>query len=193
MARPPLPLGSYGKITSWPVGAGWLSRAKFRDFDGVVRMVKRSGKSKAGAERALRAALAERQAPAKEGQVTPDTRFRKVAELWFAEVERAVDSGQRSPGTLDTYRYVYRAHVQPALGELRVREVTTPAVDRALGVIKTRSASSAVTSKSVISGVMRLAARHGAIAVNPVREVADRDPDASTAPRPDGRRASRMA
>jgi hypothetical protein len=39
MARPPLPLGSYGKITSWQDGAGWLSRAKFRDFDGVVRMV----------------------------------------------------------------------------------------------------------------------------------------------------------
>jgi hypothetical protein len=38
MARPPLPLGSYGKITSWQDGAGWLSRAKFRDFDGVVRM-----------------------------------------------------------------------------------------------------------------------------------------------------------
>ncbi len=135
-------------------------------------MVKRSGKSKAAAERALRAALAERQAPTTEGQVTPDTRFAKVAELWFAEVERAVDGGQRSPGTLDTYRYVYRAHVQPALGELRVREVTTPAVDRALGVIKGRSVSSAVTSKSVISGIMRLAARHGAVAVNPVREVA---------------------
>ena len=65
MPRPPLPLGSYGKISSWQEGAGWTARATFRDFDGVSRLVKRTGRSKAAAERALRATLPERQAPGK--------------------------------------------------------------------------------------------------------------------------------
>ena len=71
MARPPLPVGSYGKITSWQDGPIWLARAKFRDFDGVARPVKRSAKTRTAAERALRAALVERQTPAKRAEVTP--------------------------------------------------------------------------------------------------------------------------
>lgn len=170
MARQPLPLGSYGKIKLWQDGETWIARAQYRDFDGVVRLVKRSGKSRAAAERALRAALAERQVPAKEREVTAQTRFSKVAELWQVEVEGAVDAGRRSPGTLDTYRSSYRRHVKPALGELRVREVTTPVVDRALAVIKPRSTSGARTAKVVASQVMRFVARHGAVAHDPVRE-----------------------
>jgi integrase len=171
MARPTLPLGSYGKITTWETGSGFTSRTKFRDFDGVVRPVKRNGKTKAAAERALKAALVERQTPVKETEVTPDSKIAKVADLWFAELRQLVDSGQRSPGTLDTYRYIYGTHVKRALGGLRVREVTTPVVDRTLSAIKKKSVSAARTSKIVISGIMRLAARHGAVQVNPVREV----------------------
>jgi hypothetical protein len=103
--------------------------------------------------------------------------------MWLAEVERAVDEGRRSPGTFDAYRSVYRRYVKPAIGELRVREVTTPVVDRALGVIKQRSTASARTAKLVMSQTMRLAARHGAVAYNPVREVA----------RIDSERRSRLA
>ncbi len=171
MARPPLPLGSYGKIKTWQDGGAWIARVQFRDFDGVVRMVKRRAVSRAAAERALRAALVERQAPGKVAEVSPSTTFGKVADLWLAEIERAVDAGTRSPGTLDTYRSILRRHVRPALGQLRVREVTTPIVDRALTVIMQRSVSGARTSKIVVSGTMRYAARHGAVTVNPVREV----------------------
>ena len=88
-----------------------------------------------------------------------------------SEFERAVDSGRRSPGSLDAYRSIFRRHVQPALGELRVREVTTPAVDRALTVIAQRSVSGARTAKTVVSRTMHFAARHGAVSVNPTREV----------------------
>ena len=172
MGRPALPLGTHGKITVWPEGGRFIARTKFRDLDGVVRFVKRSGKTKAAAERALKAALADRHAPTKGAEVTPETRVARVAELWFEEFERAVGAGRRSPGTLDTYRVIYRVHVAPELGELLVREVTTPAVDRALSAIKAKSASRARTSKVVISGIMGVAARHGASTVNPVREVA---------------------
>jgi integrase len=172
MARPGLPLGTYGKITTRETGAGFTARTKFRDFDGVVRPVKRNGRTKAAAERALKAALVERQAPVKGNEVTPNTRFAKVAELWFAEIKDLVESGKRSPATLDSYGYIYVNHVEPALGALRMREITTPVVDRALSAIKAKSVSAARTSKIVVSGIMRLAARHGAVLVNPVREVA---------------------
>lgn len=172
MARPPLPLGTYGKIKAWQDGKIWLARAQFRDYDGTIRPVKRSGKTKAAAERALRATLVDRQTPVKQAEITAETRVAKVAELWLAEVERAVDAGTKSPGTLDAYRSIYQRHVKPALSSLRVREVDTPVIDRVLTTIKQKTVSGARTAKIVISGLMRLAARHGAVAINPVREVA---------------------
>ncbi len=172
MARPPLPPGTYGKIKAWQEGGTWLARVKFRDFDGIVRLVKRSGKTRAAAERALRAALVDRQTPVAQAEITAETKVAKVAELWLAEIERAVDAGTKSPGTLDAYRSIYRRHVKPALGSLRVREVDTPAVDRFLMAIKLKTVSGARTAKIVISGMMHLAARHGAVTANPVREVA---------------------
>ena len=172
MPRPPLPLGTYGKIKAWQEDKVWLARAKFRDFDGVVRLVKRSGKTKAAAERALRAALVERQTPVKQSEITAQTTIEKVAELWLAEIEQAVNAGLKSPSTLDAYRTIYHRHVQPALGALRVREVDIPAVERVLTAIKDKTVSGARTAKIVISGLMRLAARHGAVTINPVRETA---------------------
>lgn len=172
MPRPPLPLGTYGKIKTWQEGKIWLARAQFRDFDGIVRPVKRSAKTKAAAERELKTALAERQLPVKRSEITAQTKIEKVAELWFAEIQQAVDGGSKSPSTLDTYRTIYRRHVEPALGALRVQEVDTPVVDRVLAVIKQKTVSGARTAKIVISGLMRLAARHGAVTINPVRETA---------------------
>jgi integrase len=172
MPRPPLPLGTYGKIKTWQEDKTWLARAQFRDFDGIVRPVKRSAKTKAAAERELKTALAERQMPAKQSEITAQTKIEKVAELWLAEIEQAVNGGSKSPSTLDTYRTIYGRHVKPALGELRVREVDTPVVDRVLAAIKQKTVSGARTAKIVISGLMRLAARHGAVTINPVRETA---------------------
>jgi integrase len=183
MARPTLPLGSYGQIKTWDNGAGFTARTQFRDFDGVVRPVKRNGKSRAAAERALKAALTERQTPVLDAQVSPGTKFVKVAELWFADFAQLVESGRRSSGSLDTYRSIYRTHVVSALGALCIREVTTPVVDRVLSAIKKKSSSRARTAKIVISGVMRLAARHGAIGANPVREVGQIDSEPSRPPR----------
>jgi hypothetical protein len=71
MPRPPLPPGTYGKIKTWQDGTTWLARVKFRDYDGAIRLVKRSGKTKAGAVRELKAALADRQRPVRQAEITP--------------------------------------------------------------------------------------------------------------------------
>ena len=42
--RPPLRIGQHGKITRKYLGGGvWLARARFRDSDGVTRIVERRG------------------------------------------------------------------------------------------------------------------------------------------------------
>ncbi len=58
MGRPPLPLGTSGKVlfATLPNG-GVKARVKFRDYDGRVRLVSKVGPSRAAAERALKAEL----------------------------------------------------------------------------------------------------------------------------------------
>ncbi|WP_228266097.1 site-specific integrase [Microlunatus elymi] len=83
-----------------------------------------------------------------------------------------VADGRRSPGTVETYRRQLKNHVLPAMGEIRLGEATTPLVDKVVGKIKTDvSAATAKSCRSVISGVLGLAARYGAIIVNPVRDI----------------------
>lgn len=61
VGRPPLPLGTFGKIGFVDQPNGQIqARAKFRDYDGRVRLVAKSGRSRAAAERALKAELTDR-------------------------------------------------------------------------------------------------------------------------------------
>jgi integrase len=183
MPRQPLPLGAYGKINAWQDGSAWIARTQFRDYDGVVRPVKRRGRTKAAAERALKTALIERQTPVAATEVAPNDKVSKVADLWFARVTELVEEGRRSPGTLDTYRYVYDGHVKPAMAEMRVREVTTPVADRVLSAIKKETPSGARIAKTVLSGIMGYAVRHGAVPFNPIRDVARIENPAKRRPR----------
>ena len=87
----------------------------------------------------------------------------------MTEVERA----EKSANTLRVYRLAVATYVKPFLGELRLREVGTPAVDRAIRqVVDTAGAGAARTTRSVLSGMLGLAVRHGALSSNPVREAA---------------------
>jgi integrase len=106
------------------------------------------------------------------GELTAMTRFADAAGLWLTKVDGMVAEGRRSPGTVDTYRRQLKNHVLPAMGEVRLGEATTPLVDKVVGAIKSdASAATAKSCRSVISGVMSLAVRYGAVPTNPVREV----------------------
>lgn len=171
MPREPLPIGTHGKITCYQQGAKkWRAFAKFRDFDGVTRRVSQRGPTAAKAERNLKKALAER-INEHGSSVKTETKFRDIAELWIEGIREAVENGERSPTTPDQYRSSLDRHVLPGLGEVRLREITVPVVDRFLGAVRTnKGLATAKTSRSVISGVLGLAVRHGALSRNPVRE-----------------------
>ena len=168
MGRPALPLGTHGKI-GFTVAASSPNRVRartyFRDLDGKVRQVTKFGSSKAAAERALKLALRDRVAPG-QSDITGETKVDVLGRRWLDELP-----SDRSPNTRQTYLYVLENYVIPTVGALRVREVSTPAIDRTLKMIRTKAGPGAAkTARSVLSGMFRVAVRHGAISANPVRE-----------------------
>lgn len=111
-------------------------------------------------------------APVKDTGITGDSRFREAAAHWLRELESDADQQHRSWGTVDTYRHRLETIILPAMGELRVREVSTPICDALCRRVRDRSsASSAKTVRAILSGICQLAVRHGALETNPVREV----------------------
>ncbi|SFE41823.1 tyrosine-type recombinase/integrase [Blastococcus tunisiensis] len=166
MGRPPLPLGTYGKVLFIAQPNGQVkARAKFRDFDGRVRLVSKVGPSRAAAERALKVELTSRQAPGGVGAITAATRMATLADAWIE-----ADHGW-STGTQRTYRSVVNKQVKPAFGQLCIREVTSGVVSRALAAIaKSSGPGAAKTARACLSGMFALAIQDGAVAVNPVRD-----------------------
>ena len=117
MGRPPLPLGTFGKIDFLVIGPGRIrAGASFRDYDGRRRYVTRYGSTRAQAERRLREALRDRGTGATP-PVPLDSRLSALAARWLTEV----DDSDRSTGTRRLYRFVLQAYVLPGIGELRLR------------------------------------------------------------------------
>lgn len=173
MARPPLPLGTHGSISCKEVGPKrFRARCLFRDWDGRVHEVERAGTSKSGATAALKAAIRDWVSPVADAAITADTRVRVVAEAWLADYERLAEAGEKSLNSLDTYRSWWEVHARPAVGELRVCELTAPLINRVCRTIKdTHSASTAKGVRVVIGGVCNFAIREGALTRNPVRDI----------------------
>jgi integrase len=146
--------------------------AQYRDFDGHVRQVQASGRTATMATQNLRLRLQNRTLEGGHGALAGMTRFSAAADLWLEKMDALVEDGRRSPSTVDTYRRQLKNHVLPAMGEVRLAEATAPLVDKVIGRIRVDvSAATARSCRSVISGILGLAVRQGAIGQNPVREV----------------------
>jgi integrase len=174
-----MPIGSWGLIRTYPVAhdnrgkpTRFRAMALFRDFDGVTRSVQARGRTATQASQSLRLRLQSRSLAGGQGELTGLSRFAAAADVWLSRMDELVAEGRRSPGTVETYRRQLRNHVIPAIGEVRLGEVTPPMADRVIGRIKVQvSPATARSCRSVISGVLGLAVRHGAIPSNPVREI----------------------
>ncbi|KWX22308.1 integrase [Mycolicibacterium wolinskyi] len=174
--RPPLRIGSHGKITRQYQGGGvWLARCRYRDSDGVTRIVQRVGPAdehdKHGklAEDLLVEALGQRRPPVSGGVDTigPDT---TVMALVAKHLMRLAEDG-RSPATLATYRFA-SDRLAKFLGGVRVREATTARMDAALRSMRTaHGPTMAKQSKTILRGGLQLAVMANAIGSNPVRDV----------------------
>lgn len=181
MARPPLPLGTWGKITRTELPNGtYQARARYRDYDGTTRQVKANGPTAAAAERTLLTNLRDRSTPQNIGhtEITRDTALTLLADAW---IKVRSDDGSLSPQTVETYTEVIETIIKPALGGVRIREATTGLIDRHLAAIT--STTRRKWARVILTGMFRHAARHDAIDRNPVRETAT--PKAATSdPKP---------
>lgn len=179
MPRPPLPLGTWGTIRTYVVKVDAKGKAirvrastNYRDFDGVTRRVERYGKSKNAAITNLTNYLKDRARAGRNGELTASHRFREAVEIWLRKFDELVNDGRRSQGSRETYQRQLDKHILPALGELRLAELTTPVLDKFIGRIKADvGAATARTCRSVLSGVMALTVRYGALTTNPVRDI----------------------
>lgn len=173
--RPSLRLGQHGKISRTEISKGtWIARCRFRDTDGVTRIVERqspdTGRDQWGkkAEDALLDSLKNRQPPNSAGEVGTNT---KITALIDRHIDRLEEDGKAAK-TIDTYRFAAEK-LAKLIGGLRVGEATPPRIDAALRSMRTaHGATMARHSKTLLKGGLHLAVMAGALPANPVRDVA---------------------
>lgn len=163
MARPPLPIGTFGTITTNEVRPGvYRARTRFRDFDGVTREVKGTGRSTAAAVRELKAKIADRNAPTGD-LIGPDMRISKVAEIWLS-LYRAEQRSEAT--TANEYQRIIDNVINPAIGSIRLREATAGRLER---LIRSQdSHSRRKKTKTVLKMMFDAAVIDDALPANPV-------------------------
>ncbi|WP_445165897.1 site-specific integrase [Mycolicibacterium sp. Dal123E01] len=172
--RPAFRIGEHGKITRTKLGNGsWLARCRYRDRDGVTRIVQRVGPPDEHdqygklAVDALKEALSVRRLPTGPDAIGANT---LVTALLKEHLSRLAEDG-RADRTLDTYRSS-AAKLQKFLGGVRVGEATPARLDAALRSMRTtHGATTARQSKTILRGALQLAVMTNALTSNPVRDV----------------------
>ena len=171
MARPPTPIGTHGNIKKKKLANGRCkAETRFRMADGSYPRIMRTGRTLTEAENRLKTALNELGKEVRGGEVSRETRMRRVAELWLAELERDETLGTVSHGTVRNYRGWLNNWIIPRIGELQVRELTVKSCERVIEHVQDKTGFGTASKVKVVLGlVCGYAVRHGALDSNPVR------------------------
>jgi len=163
MARPTLPLGTFGSIVTEEVRPGvYRARTRFRDFDGVTRQVMATGRSAAAATRELKAKIADRSAPTGD-LINPDMRVSQMADVWLS-LYRAEQRSEVT--TANEYQRIIANVINPAIGNIRLREASAGRLER---LIRSQdSQSRRKKTKTVLKMMFDAAVIDGAVPTNPV-------------------------
>ncbi|MBT8225135.1 MAG: site-specific integrase [Dactylosporangium sp.] len=167
MARPELPIGTWGKIRTEKLGPNrFCARVRFRDYDGKTRDIEATDTTGPAAIRALKLKLRDRATP-NDDEITRDTRMSRLAEQWIEEITA---EERLAAQTIERYQTSLRNRILPALGNLRIREASVGRLDKFLRSIAKDHPAAAKGVKVVLGQMFALAVRHGAIPTNPVRD-----------------------
>jgi integrase len=170
MGRPPLPLGTWGKIrTHRSDDQTWRAIANYKDYDGVTRPVERVGGSPTKAENNLREALRDRSRKSNDGVITSETKVSVAGELWL----KGIDESDKAPNTKKTYRDAWNRYLEKSIGQLRVRDAhRVSTINKVITDVRDKHGRGAAAHvKVVLSGIFALIVRHDALDENPVREI----------------------
>lgn len=188
MARPRTDIGTYGAIKARQLPSGmWEAKARIRQRNGVLKPVKRRGRTDKEAIRRLKKAMATIGDEVTGKVINPDSRMGHVMDLWLAEFKEKVELGKRAPKSLDDYRDTIDNHLRPRMGELSCREAENAGlVNEVLKDIRRASAAAVGTkgkkrgttgtagmkrARTVLSQVCGFALRWQAMKTNPVKSV----------------------
>lgn len=160
--RPNLPLGKHGDIWVRRDGKLQVAYCYFRDMDGVTRRVKASATTAQAARNKLQDRLNSRVVGGA-GTITPDSTVAELGEAWFASLDT------QSQATKDVYRQKMDRHIFPAMGQVRLREVTVGHVESFL-MLKRGTPTVAKQCRQVLSLMFAMAARLDAVEANMVRD-----------------------
>jgi len=140
----------------------YRARTRFRDFDGVTREIKGTGRSAAAAVREVKAKIADRSAPS--GDLTaPDMRISQVADIWLS-LYRAEQRSEAT--TANEYQRIIENVINPAIGNIRLREATAGRLER---LIRSQdSHSRRKKTKTVLKMMFDAAVIDDALPANPV-------------------------
>lgn len=171
--RPPLRIGQHGKIARISLGGdAYLARCRYRDDDGIVRIVER--RSPAGvrdqhgklAEEELLIAIEARRTPS-EHEIDSNTLIFTLCKTYLARLE---EEG-RSANTMSTYEFALDK-LNMKIGGVKVTEATAGRIDTALRAMsKTHGPTMARQAKTILRGALGMAVLVGALDTNPVNEV----------------------
>lgn len=159
-----------------------MARAQVRDVDGRIRSVRAIDGTKGAAIRRLERRLSERTDPSVVG-LNSGTTLDTLASAWL---QHRRDHGQvrkRGPlteQTLATYSSEIQQVIVPAVGRVRVQEVTVPFLDRLFADVEHGRAHGKYAAREggrstrqlrvVLGGMLALAVAHGALPTNPIRD-----------------------
>ena len=159
--RPSLPLGKHGDIWTRRDGKLYVAFCYFRDMDGATRRVKASAATAQAARNKLQDRLNNRVVGGA-GTITADSTVAELGEAWFGSLET-------SQATKDVYKQKMDRHIFPAMGAVRLREVTVGGVEAFL-MLKRGTPTIAKQCRQVLSLMFAMAARLDAVEGNMIRD-----------------------
>lgn len=171
--RPGLPLGVSGQPwTTEKKSGGFTATVWVRSANGKRRQVTASGKTKGAALRNLQRRLENLVPPSAQG-IQPNWSIRQAARHWRKRLETVGSARTRRPlrpQTLAGYDSEIVRIIDPAMGDMRLNEISIPLIESLLNDLEEQGISTE-RARDVLNGTFNLAARDGAC-MNPMPYVA---------------------
>ena len=161
--RPALPIGRHGEIWTKREGKTYTAYCYYRDTDGVTRRVKASAPKAEAARIRLQERIAARSVGGG-GDITPDSTVNELFTAWFAQLDKELQQS-----TKDDYARHSKNHILPALGNVRLHEITVGRVEAFINS-KRDKPSIARICRVILQLMFGFAARLDAIDSNIVRD-----------------------
>lgn len=159
--RPATPVGTFGEIGTTQLDTGkWLANTTVRLASGKGKRIRRTGKSEAEAKRRVKAAAVEAVGTEDTDLLKGSSTVNHLIDVWLDQYDGAASS-------ITQYRSTARVHVAPAVGSLRLVELTTPKLERFFRSL-TRSRWQA--SRTLLMNACKYAVRMGVLDHNPAAE-----------------------